>query len=305
VTNFRDEQTPPVLPSLRITEALQNTTPVTPLVLPEMRPITVKVAPLVIEPVSKVISEIQPEKPLVKIVSIPNTPNPKTRYLKNGLRTIATFNTNLTAIIFAGSVVTLVLVVLIVRTFLGIISPNTELANETNFTSILSEKGSPEDLALSSASTDALYSALASKPIPANGVQEFVLVNVDGVALQTQEVLSLLNFNTNQNLNQSVTSARFAYSFSKRAIILEVTDATTVFGALLNWEDSMAEDLANTFATGGLSGVTFADKTIGQTDVRVLADDGTPVLVYGFINKNVVVITQDLAAFTAFLPDTP
>ena len=127
----------------------------------------------------------------------------------------------------------------------------------------------------------------------------------DGTALQTQEVLELLNFKANQNLNQSVTSVRVAYTAQKRAIILEVTDPTTVFGALLAWESTMAEDLATALSTGNVPAAPFTDKTIGQTDVRILSNDGTPVLVYGFINKNVVVITQDLNAFTTLLESQP
>ncbi len=295
ITNFGKEPNLRALPRIKITEALHNTTPVTPLVIPEARPVAVIPAPLV----------ALVERPILKISPIPNTPNPKTSHLKNGLRTIATYNTNLTAIIFAGSVVSLVLAVLIVRTFLTLISPTIENPDGAVFVPTLLEQGTAKDLALSSITTDAFYAALASEPVPASGVKEFRIVSADGLALSTQTVLALLNFNANQNLNQSVNSVHFAYAFSKRAIILEVTDATTVFGALLNWEDTMAEDLASALATGGLSGVPFTDKTIGQTDVRVLSESGTPVLVYGFIDKNVVVITQDLASFTALLPSTP
>jgi hypothetical protein len=111
-------------------------------------------------------------------------------------------------------------------------------------------------------------------------------------------MLSLLNFNTNQNLNQSVVDVRIAFSAGQRALILEVTDATTVFGGLLMWENTMAEDLASALDTGGVPPAEFIDRTIKQTDVRIFTDDGTPVLVYGFIDKN---ITKDVSAFTALL----
>ena len=127
----------------------------------------------------------------------------------------------------------------------------------------------------------------------------------DGEVVPTQTLLSLLNFNTSQNLNQSVTSVHLGFSSSKRVIILEVTDPTTVFGALLQWESTMANDLAPMLSTGNARNDMFTDQTIGQTDVRILSENGTPILVYGFIDKNIVVITQDLEAFTAFLSTTP
>ena len=293
ITNFGREQNPPALPRIRITEALQNTTPVTPLVIPT--------APVIAERVPQ-----PPQEPVLPVIQIPHTPNPKTGSLKNGLRTLATFNTNLSAVIFAGSIVSLVLVVLIVRTFLGLISPTESPTDESSFVTALSDQGTTaKDLALSSKTKEALYTALASEPVPATGIREFRIVAADGTALQTQEVLELLNFKANQNLNQSVTSVRVAYTAQKRAIILEVTDPTTVFGALLAWESTMAEDLATALSTGNVPAAPFTDKTIGQTDVRILSNDGTPVLVYGFINKNVVVITQDLNAFTTLLESQP
>jgi hypothetical protein len=290
ITNFGAEQNPPALPRIRITEALHNTTPVTPLTIPVIAPVVV---PVVQPPIEKA-PELRH--------SIPHTPNPRTSHLKNGLRTLATFNTNLTAIIFAGSIVSLVLLVLIVRTFLGLISPETTTPDGDQFVPTLSTSGQAQELAISSPTKEALYAAFAAKPVPATGVTEFRVVTADGIVLPVQEVLSLLNFNTNQNLNQSVTAVHLAYASSKRAIILEVTDPTTVFGALLGWEKTMADDLAAVLSTGDATSDSFTDKTIGQTDVRILSDNGTPILVYGFIGKNTVVLTQDLTAFTSLLP---
>jgi hypothetical protein len=67
------------------------------------------------------------------------------------------------------------------------------------------------------------------------------------------------------------------------------------------WEDTMAEDLTSALETGSAPQEEFIDRTIGQHDVRILTDDGTPVLVYGFINGNTVIITTDVNAFTALL----
>lgn len=293
ITNFGAEQNPPALPRIRITEALHNTTPVTPLPIPEVRP----VAPVVVTP------PVETQKTLVN--SIPHTPNPKTSYLKNGLRTLATFNTNVAAIIFAGSVVSLVLLFLIVRTFLGLILPETNSTDGEFIAQTLSQNGAAQDIAISSVTKEALYAALASLSTPTSDVKEFRVVTPNGEVVPVQALLSLLNFNTSQNLNQSVTSVHLGFSSSKRAIILEVTDPTTVFGALLSWEPTMASDLAPMLSTGNAPDDMFTDQTIDQTDVRILSDSGMPVLVYGFIDKNIVVITQDLDAFTAFLSTTP
>jgi hypothetical protein len=236
--------------------------------------------------------------------NVPHTPNTKTRYLKNGLSKLVSFNTTLTSVILAGSIVSLILLLLIIRTFLGIISPAATQNGELSEVTSLSRQGSVSTLAISAINQEALFVALQSQSVPSSGVKELKIVSPDGAALDAKTLLTLLNFNTKQSLAPSVTEVRLGFSAGKRIIILKVTDATSVFGALLGWETSMAEDLSNSFGTGGLSGVSFTDKTFEQTDVRVLSDNGSPVLVYGFVDKDIVVITQDLTAFTTLLPST-
>ena len=291
VTNFGKEQNPPALPLVRVqTVAPPYVAEVAPVPPPVLAP-EIPVAPSVIE-----------ELVIAPLGEIPHTPNPKTSRLKNGLRNLVSFNTNLSTFFLGGLIISFVLIFLIVRTFLSLISPTISTMNDApSMVTTISEQGSAKDLAISSLTTEALYSALASEPVPAQGVAELRIVSADGQPLSAQEMLSLLNFNTNQNLNQSVTEARLAFAGGERAIILEVTDATTVFGGLLIWESDMAEDLASALETGDAPQEEFIDRTIGQTDVRILLDDGTPVLVYGFIDKNVVVITKNIPAFTALL----
>ncbi len=286
VTNFGKEQNPPALPLVRV-QAVTPTyiTEATP-EIPATPPAT---AELVISPFGE----------------IPHTPNPKTSRLKNGLRTLTSFNTNLSTFFVGGFIISFILMFLIVKTFLNLISPTVSTMDVAPSTvATISEQGSAKDLAISSVTTQALYLALASESIPAKGVVELRIVSPDGQPLSVQEMLSLLNFNTNQNLNQSVTDARLAFAAGQRAIILEVTDATTVFGGLLMWEETMAEDLSSALETGDAPREAFTDRTIGQTDVRILTDDDTPVLVYGFIDKNTVVITTEVMAFTALLGDS-
>lgn len=296
VTNFGREEVEPQPAKAVVVPAPTFTTPLPPLPIPTVQPEAVPQP----EP-----TPVPPPTPVAKVSSIPHTPNPKTSSLKNGLRTLTRFNTNLITVVFAGSIVSLVLFILIVRTFLGLIAPTNSTTDVQATVATLSGSGSTRDLAISSLTTEALYAALAAEAVPGTGVKELRLTDVEGTPLSPQTVLTLLNFNTNQNLNQSVTAVHLAFAQSRRTIILEVTDATTVFGALLAWEPTMAADLAGMLETGDVPVAAYTDKTIGQTDVRILSDDGTPVLVYGFIDKNTVAITQDLAAFTSLLSTTP
>jgi hypothetical protein len=131
---------------------------------------------------------------------------------------------------------------------------------------------------------------------------EFSLLDANGVPLSAQTVLAFLAFTINPNFNQSITTLHFGSVSNQSIILLAVSDETTVFGALLEWEPLMARDVGSLISVPrSVSVGRFFDKTIGTTDVRVLEANGNEVLVYGFLSENVVAITPSTTAFQALL----
>ncbi len=234
--------------------------------------------------------------------SIPNKPNPKTSYLRNGLRQLFRFDTTAVTVMLVGSLVSFVMVFLIVRTFVGMITPNTP--SDTPVVSLakpLTPSGKVRDVAISSVSYDALVVALAGESRPGSGVTEFRILEATGSVVEGGQLWRLFNFSSDPNLARSITEARLGYANGKPVIFLEVTDALTVFGALLLWEPEMGSELASILEIESSRSTEFTDESIAGNDIRVLQDGTEEILVYGFIKKNTVVITSSKAAYEAAL----
>lgn len=154
------------------------------------------------------------------------------------------------------------------------------------------------DLQINDRSQSAVSSALANATL-INGVpQEFRLVDSEGVAVSTTDVLALIGFSNNLNLNQTITQAHLVTLNGQRGIVFTVTDAITAFGALLSWEPVMLPGLAGILGVQVLDGpAIFTDQTVGTTDVRVLTLGGSQRITYGFITADTVLITEDIGAF--------
>jgi hypothetical protein len=82
-------------------------------------------------------------------------------------------------------------------------------------------------------------------------------------------------------------------------VMLSTLDYGQTFAGMLAWEPSMSADLASIFpALSGLGQNTWNDDTFNNQDVRVLRDSsGKIVLVYGFLDKSILVITSDENTF--------
>jgi hypothetical protein len=288
------------------TAPIQTPQPFTPPV-PVENPVFIRQAPSP-TPVTQPPAPVTPQLEVASLPSftkrgstIPNKPNPKTSYLKSGLNRLFTFDTTLTTVVLGGSIISFVLVFLIMRTLLGMITPSIE--NRTPVLSLaepLTQQGIVIDLAISSPSYEALMSAYTSKDRPASGVTEFRILNADGRIIGG-DLWSLLNFSSNPNLSRAISEARLGYSQGETILILKVSDSLTVFGALLSWEPKMTQELQPLFGEALPVATTFVDETIYSSDVRILTDSSGRVLLYGFINRDTVVITTSREAYEATL----
>jgi hypothetical protein len=236
--------------------------------------------------------------------SIPNKPNPKSSYLNRGLKELFRFDTTVATVVAVGSIVSFVMVFLIAKTFVGMIAPSDEVSKtQTSLTTALTPAGEVVDVAISALSADALKSALGNQARPATGVVEFRILEANGNPLTGNQLWGMFGFSSNPNLPRSISEAHLGYSDAEHIFVLKVTDAVTAFGALLLWEPNMATEFAPLFNYEARSITSVEDVTIKDSDVRILKSNGETILVYGFIDKNIIVITKSLEAYEATLDD--
>lgn len=84
-------------------------------------------------------------------------------------------------------------------------------------------------------------------------------------------------------------------------IVMKFASFDTVFAGMLEWESAILKDFAPLF--GPTSQTNSIDSRINNRDVRVLIDDnGNDRIVYGFIDKNTLLITTDREAYMTVVP---
>lgn len=172
-----------------------------------------------------------------------------------------------------------------------VLEPATALATDGTATDVLLQDTTSLGLRTAISQSD----ALATAPI-----QEFRFLGNQTSALTPQSIISLLDFETQPNFNQTVTALHFLIVDNvQHAIVMRVSNPITALGSLYNWEQYMQEDLGSLLNSKNVppEATTFADDTINGKDVRILTDGVDEVLVYGFISENVLLITKSSESF--------
>ena len=212
--------------------------------------------------------------------------------------TFASLNTNTLAISLVGTIACFIVVIVVVRAAVDLLMPkaNTEIVTATAKPII--KNASISDVILMPVTNEALLTELRALNTANTDIHEVRFVDGDGVAISAKKLLNLMAFNTNPNFNQSVIDIHIATINTNRALVFTVTDTTTALGALLEWESTMAADVAPILSISKAETAdSFVDQTYGNTDIRILKAADQPVLVYGFIDENTVVIAKDIASF--------
>lgn len=288
-------------PTVRET-VTQPQPPVAPPVLPPPVEITPAPEPIIQAPLGESQPDTEPAETVRIHVAIPPRPRRQGRITVQEFIGVVRTNTNALTLTIATVVAAFVLIVFIVKVSLGalVTQPITTNAGATP-TPFLSTT-SLVDVTLPQHSIDALIGVLQEKNNLSERPTEVRVLDTDGTPLNSATLLPILGFSGNRNLNQAVVDAHVVIAASSRGIVLKVTDPTTVLGALLSWEPTMAQSLATTLAIPSPSSVaTFVDSTIGATDIRVLTSDGMEIVTYGFISQDTVLITKDTTTFKAIL----
>lgn len=131
----------------------------------------------------------------------------------------------------------------------------------------------------------------------------------DGSAVNTVDLFRLIAQGAGDALKRNVTDTMFGvYSYDSNEIFMIVRpeDFGIVYSGMLEWESTLGSNLAPFFPLLRQHLITnpsvFTDETYKNKDVRVIRNEnGSVVLLYGFIDKNTLVITANERVFEAIL----
>ncbi len=133
----------------------------------------------------------------------------------------------------------------------------------------------------SSTQIEFLFNGYNERPIPPQ-----ILISIFGITLE-------------KNFAQSISILRFGFTNNKKPfIVMKVSDEIVAKGGLLNWENTIANDLADilNIETESLTNQKFSDSSITNTDIRILKNETGEVITYG-IKNNTVIITTNMSDF--------
>jgi hypothetical protein len=89
-------------------------------------------------------------------------------------------------------------------------------------------------------------------------------------------------------------------------LILKLNSYENTFAGMLQWEKSLALDLGSMFSTSLViqelpPEISFIDLTDRNKDIRALTYENIPVLLYSFLEKEVLIITESVEALRSLI----
>lgn len=218
------------------------------------------------------------------------------------------FDPNTTIIVLLVIVISLVAVILISRSVLNdstqsnepvIINIDTEIKAVLNKASV-----APISLTPSELGNLPILVKNSAQNTPA-GVVELALIAPDSSELAGSYIFSLLHFRTIPNLKQSLSAVRFvSINHSQPAVVIKFVDIDTVRGGMLQWETSMPLDMTDLYGVPYGVEPYFSDIEVAGINTRTLNHDGKVVLIYGFLDDNTALITNNIEDFTQIVNQT-
>lgn len=124
-------------------------------------------------------------------------------------------------------------------------------------------------------------------------------------AVPAPKILTTLNPELNTTFTESINYIYFGIIEKNQPfIILRITDSATAKGGMLAWEQTLYKDLEPLFSgfvqsmVSATKELKFKDHIVSNMDIRTLEDSNQrPYMVYGIINQNTLVITNDTTTY--------
>jgi len=135
--------------------------------------------------------------------------------------------------------------------------------------------------------------AVATEKSP--GVHEFVLVNNSGEKLTPDQVLTTVGIQIPAILQQALTEVRFiSINNSLPTLVLSFTDKSSARGGFLQWENTLASEVAPLFKLENPNTGSFIDRMIANTDARVRVINSESTIAYALVGEHIAIVTSDI-----------
>lgn len=199
--------------------------------------------------------------------------------------------------------------------FIGYIVSNTVfdstaeelLVQGTKTDVVLFSDAQKREVALIAPNRSALFGGITSQLQVGDTVSEIIFLDAAQTPISTTAFITVFYDSLDQNFIASIKSARFGTYRGTPWIAITTTDSTTAKGAMLAWEKTISKDLEPLFGTAVQNNNrtilgSFTDVSQGTVDTRVLpSPTGEERIVYGFVNRDTILITTSSLAFTNLL----
>lgn len=284
---------PPVLPPPPIPVPQPVAPPI------QTQPITQPTAPAPLPPIPKPVP-----RPHVKRAWFPSIRKNLNRLLAQ-YTNLQTMNTNVVTLTIVGVIAGAIVLIITSQALMAVFTTNVVDGPTVALSPSLITADQNSTILVTPGSVNSIEQLVtAAVGTTGSGITEFRFFDTTETEITPQTLFTIFGFRTNPNFNQSVTALRLlSIDAQHRGFIFEVTDTTTVFGAMLEWESLMYADFGDLLdlSVTQPQDSRFIDRTIGQSDVRVLTVNGQDVLIYGFIDRNLLLITTSKSEFTRVL----
>lgn len=125
--------------------------------------------------------------------------------------------------------------------------------------------------------------------------------------ITSEEFLSLSTNRSPETIRRSLLD-KFMFGFHRNStsiepyVVLKTEFFQNTFTGMLKWEPEIQEDTKVWLSGKDVAAQTFEDKVLKNKDIRVLKDgSGTPLILYGFLDKETLVITTNEETFLEIL----
>lgn len=125
---------------------------------------------------------------------------------------------------------------------------------------------------------------------------------INGIPAASEDVLASLFTDMPGSMARSITDISFGSYNSEPFIVMTFTAFDTVFSGILEWEDVLSYELDPLF--GEAVPTRTIDSRTNNKDIRALVGiaDGQDKVIYGFTDKNTLLITTSRNAYTSLAP---
>ena len=118
------------------------------------------------------------------------------------------------------------------------------------------------------------------------------------IPAESVRIMEALSWNAPGSFVRGLGTHTMFGSVGEPFIILQSTNFDVAFAGMLSWERTMSTDLAPLFGEP-LVTMAFTDALTSNRSIRILKDaSGKEHIVYGFVNKNLIVVTTSTEALS-------